>query len=314
MVTRWITTAVVAGLLASCSGQTGSGSGDSVGSYVTSDNDAAIMVQIASLHDGQVSGTISLVGAQADGKNVAGTRPFTGTIEGKALNLSIENGTGVSLATGTLEGSTLRLTLFANGNSTQLMLAKSDAEKFDQLANATRVRAAEKKQDIESVAASKDRTQRRSETQRSINQLADREFAKAGELLEKSRRIDVLIAGYRAARDRTAKMQSTKHSINANSSEGSYRISQIDYQIDGLANDMENTHTSVQNYMTDLISFANDATLQSSQRLAECQTDRLLDCSRLSAGMQLFQSRYQQFRRDYQRENAAFTGKSGASA
>ena len=302
------------GSLAGCSGQSGSVFGGPVGSYVSADNDAALMVQITSVHDGQVNGTISLVGAADDGKNVAGTRPFSGTIEGKALNLSIENGTGVSLATGELEGDKLRLTLFGNGNSSQFTLAKSDAEKFDQLANATRVRAAEKKQDVESVAASKDRAQRRSETQRSINQLADGEFAKAGEVLEKSRRIDVLIAGYRAARDRTAKMQSAKHSINANSSEGSYRISQIDYQIDGLANDMENTHTSVQNYMTDLISFANDATLQSSQRLGECQTDRLLDCSRLSAGMQLFQSRYQQFRRDYQRENAAFTGKSGASA
>lgn len=308
MITRMnIANVAVLGLLAACSSQS-----DAVGTYVASDADSAMMVQIASAHEGKISGTVALVGAAQDGKSIAGARPFNGTIDGKAINLSIENGTGVSLATGDLEDDKLRLTWFANGSSTQVTFVKSDAAKFGDLANATRVRAAEKKQDIESLRASKVRAQRRSETQKSIEKLADREFKKANELSEKSRKIDVLITGYRAARNRTAKMQSAIRNINANSSEGSYRISQINYQMDGLANDMENAHTGVQNYMTDLITYVNDASSQSSQRLAECQTDQLLDCSRLSESMQMFQSRYIQFQRDYQREKVAYSGKSGS--
>ena len=307
MITRKnIATAVAAGLLAACSAQS-----NPIGSYVASDADAALMVQITSIHDGQVNGIISLVGAADDGKNIAGTRHFTGTIEGKALNLSVENGTGVNLATGELDGDTLTLTLFANGHSSQFSFAKSDAENFARLANASRVRAAEKKQDVESEAALKDRVDQRSKTQRTIDQLADRSFAKADGVSEKTRKIDVVIAGYRTATDRTAKMQSAKRNIDSGSSEGSYRISQIDYRIDSLAGDMKSTHESVQSYLTDLNSFISEAALKSAQFSAECQADRLLNCSRLSAGVQLLQSRYQQFKRAQGRENAAFPGRGG---
>jgi len=302
-----IVTVLAAGLLAGCSNQP-----DAMGSYVASDADGAMMVQFTSVHDGQVGGTISLVAANDDGKSLAGARPFSGTIEGKALNLSVENGTGVSMATGTLDGDTLRLTLFGNGNSTQFVLAKSDAEKFNELVNANRIRAAEKRQETESAAALNDHMDRRSKTQRSIDQLADSVFAKAGEVTEKSRRIDVVIAGYQAARDRTGRMQRAKSNIDTDSSEGSYRISQIDYQIDGLASDMENTHSEVQTYMRSLGGFVNDATSKSSQFLAECRADRLLNCSRLSESIQSLQTRYQQFRRDYARENNAFNGRHGS--
>lgn len=309
MVTRFqIMTLLAAGLLAGCSTQP-----DAMESYVASDTDGAIMVQFTSVHDGQVSGTISLVAANDEGKNLAGARPFSGTIEGKALNLSIENGTGASMATGTLDGDTLRLTLFGNGNSTQFTLAKSDAEKFNELVSASRIRAAEKRQEAEGIAALKDRMARRSKTQRSIDQLADSVFAKAGEVTEKSRKIDVVIAGYRAARDRTGGMQRARSNIDAESSEGSYRISQIDYEIDSLASDMENTHSDVQVYMRSLGGFVNDTTSKSSQFFAECRADRLLKCSRLSESLQSLQTRYQQFRRDYARENAAYRGQLGGN-
>lgn len=303
-----IVTLIVAGLLAGCSSQS-----NPVGTYIASDTDGAMMVQFTSVRDGQVSGIVSLVAANEDGKNLAGTRSFSGTVEGKVLNLSIENGTGVTMATGTLEGDTLRLTLFGNGDSTNFVLAKNGAEKFNELANASRVRAAEKRQETESAAALSDWMEQRSKTQRSIDQLADSVFAKAGEVAEKSRKIDVVIAGYEAAKDRTGRMQSAMRNIDAASPEGSYRISQIEYQIDGLASGVKNTHSEVQSYMRSLSGFVNDGTLKSSQFQAECQADRLLDCSRLSASMQSLQARYQQFRRDFERENAAFRRQHGGS-
>jgi chromosome segregation ATPase len=181
------------------------------------------------------------------------------------------------------------------------------------LANANRIRAAEKKQEIESAAALDDRVEQRAKTQRSIDQLADSAFAKASEVWEKSRKVEVVIAGYRAGRDRTGRMQSAKRGIDAESNEGSYRISQIDFQIDSISNDIENAHDQVRSYMQGLSEFMADATSKSSQFLAECQADRLLNCSRLSGSMQSLQARYQQFRRDYGRENAAFNGRGGSN-
>lgn len=309
MVTRFGMASVLgAGLLAACSSHP-----DAMGTYVTSaKDDLAMMVQVTSDHDGQISGTVSVVTADGEGKNIAGTRSFNGTVEGKALNLQIENGTGVTLATGKLDGNNLRLTVFGNGESSQIMLTKGDAEKFDELANASRVRAAETKQEIASDAAFKDQIEQRSKTQRSIDQLADAMLAKAGEVLEKSRKMEVVISGYRAANERTAKMQNAKRSFDPNSDAGSYRISQIDYSIDGISNEMDVIHSSVQSYMQSLNQFMADATVKSSQLQAECQADRLLNCTRLLGGAEALQSRYQQFRDGYARENAAF-GKRAAS-
>lgn len=67
-----------------------------LGSYIASDDDTAFMVQIASIEDGRVSGSVSVVTSDDNGKTTAVTRPMSGTIEGDALNLSVENGTGLS--------------------------------------------------------------------------------------------------------------------------------------------------------------------------------------------------------------------------
>lgn len=294
-------TAAAAGLLAGCSTQPGA-----LGSYVTSDGESVMMVKIASVSDGQVSGTISVVATDEEGKNQAGTRPLYGTIEGNALNLSIEGGNGVAMATGTIEGENLHLTLFGNGDSTRLTLAKSDTEEFNELANTSRVRAAEKKHEIESVAALHGRAEQRSKSQKAIDEFTDSTFANASEVLEKSRKIEVVIAGYRATRDRTGRMQTAKRGLDAQSYEGSYRVSQIDYQIDSLSNGMDTTHAEVRAYMQNLRDRMGEAKSKSAQHLTECQADQMLNCARLSASMRLLQTRYQQFRRDYARENASF--------
>lgn len=295
---------MAAGLLAGCSGQSAK-----IGSYVASDDDTAFMVQIASIKDGQVSGTVSVVTADNQGKTLAATRPMTGSIEGNALNLSVENGTGLSLVTGAVEGDALRLTFFANGNSSQLTFAKSDAGKFEQLASAKRHRAAEKQQEIETVAAVKDRVEQRGKIQRSIDQMADATFAKAGEVGEKSKKLEVVIAGYRVAHDRAGQMQTAKGRLNTETSDGAYRLSQIEYQMDSLSNDAGGTHSQVQSYMQSLNGYVANTTAQSSQLLAECQENQLLTCSRLSAGLQSLNAQYQQFQRGFEREQFAFRGR-----
>ncbi len=292
---------VAIAMLAACSSESAK-----LGSYIATDDDTAFMVQIASIEDGRVNGSVSMVTADENGKTTAVTRPMSGTIEGKALNLSVENGTGLSLVTGTVQGENLRLTFFADGHSSQLILAKSDAEKFEQLANAKRHRAAEKQQGIETAAAMKDRVEQRSKTQKSIDQLADTVFEKTREAQEKSAKIDNVIAGYRTASDRVTKMHLAKRREDNGSPESEYRVTQIEGDLESISNDLEQSHDQVQDDMQSLSGFMTDTTRKSSQFLAECMVDQLLNCSRLSVGMQTLQVQYQNFQRNYARENAAF--------
>lgn len=303
---KLIVVGTVAGFLISCAGESAS-----VGSYIASDDDTAFMVQITSIEEGRVYGTMSYISAEDDGKTEAIRRPMSGTIEGRALNLSVENGSGVSLVTGIVDGDKLQITFFADGSSNQLTFTRSEASKFPELANAMRRRTAEKQQEIETAAARKERMEQRSKIQKSIDQLADGVFAKAQEVQEKSKKIEVVIAAYRVGQERTGKMQNAKRRIDSSSSDGAYRISEIDYQIGSLSSDMEGAHSQVQSYMQSLNRFMADVASQSPQFLAECQADELLNCGRLTASLQSLHARYQQFQSVYQRENVAFGGKRG---
>ena len=267
------------------------------------------MVQISSVDQGQVKGAFSVVMVDENGKTTAATRPMSGTIEGNALNLSVENGTGLSIVTGSVEDDGLRLTFFGKGNSSQMMFAKSDASQFDKLANATRLYAVSKHQENENVAAISARIEQRSKIQKSIDRLTDSVFAKAQEVQEKGRKLNVVIAGYGAANTRSAKMQGARAAIGSTSPEAEYRASQIDYQMGSISNDMENMHDQVHDYMQSLNRFMADTNSQASTFLAECQADKMLNCARLSTGWQSLQARHQQFRVDYDRENASFKGK-----
>lgn len=290
-------------LLAGCNSQPAG-----VGSYIYSDTDGALMVQITSIENGRVNGSWSVVAAEDSGKTQAVTRPLSGTIEGNTLNLTVENGTGLSLVTGAIDGDDLRLTIFANGSSTQATLTKSDASKFEELANAERYRAAEKLKEVETAAASKDRIKQRSKIQDSIDQLADSMFEKAQKVHEDSKKTDIVIAEYRVGYSRVGKMRNAKQKFDADSGDDAYRISQLDYQIDGISNNMESAHTQVQSYMESLNGFMSDTGSQSSQFLAECAADELLNCSRLSSAKQTLTVKYQQFQKGYEREKAAYNG------
>lgn len=295
---------LAANLLVGCNSQPAG-----VGSYIASDADGAFMLQITSIEDGRVNGSLSVIGATDDGKTPAVMRPISGTIDGKTLNLTFENGTGLSLVTGAIDGDNLRLTLFNNGNSTQLTLAKSDASKFEELANKQRHLAAEKLQQVETAAASKERIKQRSKIQDSIDRLADSMFEKSQEVLEKSKKTDIVIAEYRLAYTRVGKMQNAKQKFDAESVDGAYRNSQLDYQIDDISNDMEGVHMQVQFYMDSLRHFMAGADAQSAYYLAECSADKLLSCSRLAAAKQSLTVKYQQFEKSYEREKSAYNGK-----
>ena len=134
-------------------------------------------------------------------------------------------------------------------------------------------------------------------------------FEKSQEVQEKSKKTDLVIAEYRVGYSRVGKMRSAKQKFDAESVDDAYRISQLDYQIDGISNNMESVHTQVQSYMESLNGFMADTGSQSSQFLAECAADELLNCSRLSSTKQTLTVNYQQFQKGYEREKAAYNGK-----
>lgn len=302
----WGSIVVSAAVLSACSAQPAG-----VGSYIASDPDYAMMIQITSNDAGRVNGSLSVVASDENGKTHAVARPFSGTLEKDALNLSIENGQGVSLATGILDGKNLKLTFFNNGGSNQIAFVKKDASEFDKLVGNTRVRSAEKQQEIETAAAQRDRMAQRSKTQKSIDEFTDRVLAKASELRDKTKKLDVVIAGYQAAGSRIGKMQAAKRNLNANSDEGAYRASSIEYDIDGISSDVTAMHGDVKSYAKELSGFIGETTSQSSSLFAECNADPLLNCSRLGEAMALMMTRNREFLGGLTRENAAFNRHGG---
>lgn len=278
------------------------------------EDDGATMVQITSIDQGRVTGAMMTVTSDDDGKSKAFKVPLTGTFEGGAFNLSVENGIGVSLVTGVLEGDKLRLTFFGKGESQQVIFVKSDASEFDKQVDASRVRAAQKRQDIEVAAAQQERMEQRSKLQKAIDGFADELLAKAEEVQEKTKRINVVVAGYRATYERVGKMQAAKRGIDANSYDGSYRVIAIDYKIESLSNEIDMMHDSVQSYADSLSRFMAETAAQSPSFIAECEADDLLNCSRFSAASKLLQTRNQEFHTAYSREKAVFEGKRGTTS
>lgn len=304
----WFVTSITAVLLAACSTDPAG-----VGSYVASEQNGAMMVQITAIDAGRVTGSLSMVGANSQGKTSAVTRPLSGTLEGEALNLTIDNASGPSLITGTLDGDALRLTFFGRENSSELVFTRSDAAKFNALVADTRQQAAATKLRLEADAAQQDRITRRAKTQAAIDRDADRLLAKAQELSEKLKRLDVVITQHRALHDRIAKLQAAQRTTDSGTSDGAYRASQITYEISRVQDDMEALHRSVEAYAQSLPDFADDAASLMGERLAECEADKLLDCSRLKSGFKLFHTRYASFGTAHMREQAAFAGKANRS-
>lgn len=304
MYKNYVLAICVGGLLSGCNGQP-----SGVGSYIYSDADTALMMQITSIDAGRIDGSLSIVTANEGGETEAATRPVSGTIEANALNMTVENGTGLSLVTGTMGSDDLRLTFFANGESSQITLKKGDASKFGILANGRRQRAAEKLQEAETAIVSTERIKQRSKIQDLIDQSANSIFDKSRELQEKYKKTEIVMAEYRVGNARMAKMHNAKQTTKNDSVDYSYHNTQLDYQIDSVSNEMKRVHDQVKDYKNNLDLFLTDAVSQTSRLLAECAADKLLNCSRLNSANQDMNVKYQQFKKGYGQENAAYKAK-----
>ena len=291
---RWAVIAAVA-MSVGCSAQS-----DIAGSYINSDDNGAAMVQLTSMTDGKVAGTLSVLSVKPDGKIDAVSRPLNGTIENGAVNLTVENGTGISLVTGKVAGDKLFLTFFFHGNSERRMFTKGEASKFDELADKLRVKAASNLESVEVGAAQADRIKQRSKTQGEIDRLADEALSLTEEASSKITKFNQVIAAYKVAAGRRQRMIAAKQSANE------FDAGQIEFQMTGLDSDMKNIHQSVIDYRNKLGNARGRLGTQAMPYRIECQSDQLLSCQRLGDALIAFGKVANDFNKAFQREEAAF--------
>lgn len=283
---------------------------DTTGSYIASDANGAFMVQIVSVLDGRVAGTLSILSVKPNGRIDAVRKPFSGTLERDAINITIENGTGVSLITGRLAGRTMDLTFFANGASQRLSFEKNQASRFDQLAAELRTRAAgnaasteqaeaARRDAREKEAATTVRIEGRASTQRDIDRLTD-EAAKMTETVRtKTDRIDAVIAGYRSLSEQAQRGKASK-------SGKPMRSSEIDDRLESMDDQARNVHEQVVDFSVATKQALENASRKGADHLTQCGSDPLLTCSRQTAAIKALLSSYAVFQAASLRELEAF--------
>lgn len=294
-------------LLTGCSGQS-----SLIGSYISSgQDDSAAMVQIDSVADKAVRGVVAFVTVDEKGAVDAVRRPLVGTIEDKLLNLTVENGTGVSLITGMVVDDGLEITFFGNGESQKLVFEKRKAGDFDAILADIRRKSAEIKQEVKSAELEAERAKRRLETQRQIDAFSTKLFDETGRVNVNVRKIDAVISGYRATAKRAGELKIARRGLVSAGDEGSYRIDQINYNLETNQDRANSAHTDLQDYARRIeeehLANIDDA----ASTMADCKADSLLSCTKLSSALEAYRNAVEALRKGVSRENAAFNTERG---
>jgi hypothetical protein len=298
---RGVSISLLAALLASCSGESGVR-----GSYINHDETgAAFLVQIDDVHDQNVNGTISFVGADATGKILSTRTPLSGTIDGKAVNLTIENGMGSGMATGTVVPAGLQLTLLANGQSMRLLFKRADPAEFDKIVTDVRAKATQARQDTATAAIEDAHTKELANIQRNIESAADRLFADAQGASEKALHVENVIAGYPRFTARAAQLRAAARQVDPHN-DLTGRFDDIRWRLSANRDTVSGAHSDAQAAVRDLDGSNAGDVSRANQLLAECQIDRRLNCKRLAGALNAYNSNVAGLRAAVGREGSAF--------
>ncbi|MFL6726015.1 MAG: hypothetical protein ACJ8FS_05825 [Sphingomicrobium sp.] len=286
-------------VLAGCSGESRLG-----GSYINhDDNSGAFMVQIDDVHDHDVHGTISYVGTDATGKILSTRTPLSGTIDGKGLNLTIENGMGSGMATGTVVAAGLQLTLLGNGQSLRLLFKRADAADFDKIVSDVRTKAAQARQDTATAAIESEHTKVLASIQRAVEASADRLLTNAQSMNQKSQQVESIITGYPRFTARADQLRAAAKDLR---NDDTGRLDAIRWRMDANRDTVADAHSNSQTAVRDLESSNAGEVNQAKQLLGECQTDRRLTCSRLTSALAAYTTSANNLRAVVSREASAF--------
>src|SRR3954462_11774563 len=198
-------------------------------SYIASDDTAAMLLELKPGDGHDVKGTISVVGTDEGGKLKSGTRTLSDTMDGKALNLSVENGNGVTLATGIRTSEGFELTFLNNGTSAKMLFRPQPAEQFPKLVDQFRQHSAEQKQAAQQEALLAVQQRALSVDQDSINRLAADLNAKAQAVADATLRVQAVAQSYAGASAQTARLRTAEAIAFARLGRDDYRVDQISF-------------------------------------------------------------------------------------
>ena len=296
-------TLLTAGLLlmAGCAG-----SSNPTGTYLTSDEAGGVMIQMKSAKDDTVSGTFTAALLDERGDVQAGARSFSGTVEGNALNLNIENGTGVSLASGFTTSDGLELTILSNGKSQKLILTKGTTAEFPKIVANLRTRAAELKQVTEEQALAVVQHKALNSAQDRINSVANSISIKAQTVANGVAQIERIVASYAVAATRTDRLRAAQSVATRKLGSDDYRVDQISFAREQNADAARSDHESVQDALERLdaavVRHETDATAV--RQL--CIANSSLNCTVLDSALNTYRRHAQEFRLAAAKERTAF--------
>lgn len=297
----------VAASLAGCSGESGIR-----GSYINHDDSSgALLVQIDDVHDHNVNGTISIVGTDAKGGIVSRRTPLSGTTDGKALNLTMENGTGSGMVTGTVVPAGLQLTLLGNGQSVRLLFKRADPAEFDKIVSDVRTQATQARQETAAATIEEEHTKELANIQRAIESAADRLLFDARAVSEKSRQVENVIDGYPRFTARAAQLRAAAKQVDPRS-DITGRLDDIRWRLNANRDTVADAHSDSQAAIRDLEGSNAGDVNKANQLLQECQTDRRLNCTRLAGALNAYATSAAGLRASVGRETAAFESQRGA--
>lgn len=176
--------------LTACSGR------DATGTYLGGDESAQVMLQITSVDNGDVKGTLTAAIADGNGRVKAVNRTVSGTVSDQLLNLTVDNWSDLSLLTGKLNGDTFEITGFGSGRTTTLRLQRTNASEFAERVAAMRRDAAETKATIDDDRRQAKLDDRLVDDQTRIDEFAKETLVKASIMADRTISALQVASGY----------------------------------------------------------------------------------------------------------------------
>jgi hypothetical protein len=278
-----------------------------VGSYVDSDySDGVLMVQVDAVDHRDVHGTISIASFDDSGAVHSRRVPISGTIEGKALNLSVENGTGTDMLNGTVVTDGLDLTMMGNGGSARYLFKRKDAAEFNRVIASLKTQSAQERQQKQTAVLQNQKAARSVQLQSQIDVHADRLFSDAQVINAKARQLDTAVAYYHRISDRNGQLRTMAARLDSRSDTSNDRLGDINNRLDGNRNLANSTHGNVQDFWRNVEGESDAGLTRASQFMNECQSDQRLSCAELQRAVAAYSSSVTVLGAAAARESAAY--------
>lgn len=282
------------------------GSGATTGTYIATDDNAALMVEIQTGKDSEVSGAITLVGVDPRGALISGKRPFSGTIQGDTLNLNIENGLGLTIATGTKIDEGLDLTLLHDGTSERYTFKRQQPDQFPKIVADFRVRAASQKQAVQQASLDVIKQKALVGYQDRINSIAAEVTKGADSITDATSRVNSAAQSYLPVSIKVSRLRSVEKATSSRFGSDDYRVGQLSLTREQESDSAKTNHEAV----SGLVARLHEATARHETDAATanelCRGNTWLDCHILIAAMNAYRLNAREFFDSVAKETTAF--------